>query len=149
MNPTGKVASLVYALVLLACAFFAGFDTFAFGFAIGDGGGQVGVAAGALLIGTLVGGAGLAIASLGSWTRWRAVSLIALASALVVLPAAVLYGWQSASAFWVNTHLGMHYEPWAWVSAILPPFLGLTAMVLSWVRFRRLTAQSREAPLTR
>jgi hypothetical protein len=149
MNPTGKIASLIYALVLLGCAFFAGFDTFAFAFAIGDAGGQVGVAAGTLLIGTLVGGAGLAIASLGSWTRWRALSLIALVSALVVLPAAVLYGWQSANAFWINTLLGMHYGPWAWASAILPPFLGLTAVVLSWVRFRRLTAQLPEAPLPR
>ena len=137
MNPTGKVASLVYALVLLGCAYFAGFDTFAFAFAIGDGDGRVSVAAGILLIGTLVGGAGLAIASLGSWTRWRPLSLIALVSALVVLPATVLYEWQSANAFWVNTRLGMHYGLWAWVSAILPPFLGLTATVFSWVRFRR------------
>ena len=139
MDPTGKVVSLFYAILLLGCAFFAGFDTFAFAFAIGDDGGQVGVAAGILLIGTLVGGAGLAIASLGSWTRWRAVSLIALVGALVVLPAAVLYGWQSTNAFWINTHLGMHYGPQAWASAILPPFLGLTVVAWSWARFRRLT----------
>jgi hypothetical protein len=40
MNLKGKVASLVYALVHLGCAFFAGFDTFAFAFAIGDGEGK-------------------------------------------------------------------------------------------------------------
>jgi hypothetical protein len=90
---------------------FAGFDTFAFAFAIGDSGGQVDVAAGALLIGTLMGGAGLAIAFLRSWTRWRVVSLVALVCALLVLPAAVLYARQSANAFWVNTHPGMHYGP--------------------------------------
>ena len=145
MNPTAKVASLVFAPVLLGCVFCAGFDTFAFAFAIGDSGGQVDVAAGALLIGTLMGGAGLAIALPRSWTRWRVVTLIALVCALLVLPAAVLHAWQSANAFWVNTHPGMHYGPSAWVSAILPPFLGLTAVVLSWVRFRRFTAQLPEA----
>jgi hypothetical protein len=92
MNPTGKAASLVHALVLPGCAFFAGFDTFALAFAMGNSGGRVGVAAGALLIGSLVGGAGLAIASPGSWTRLPFVSLIALVCALPVLPAAVPYG---------------------------------------------------------
>jgi hypothetical protein len=149
MNPTGKVASFVYALVLLGCAYFAWFDTFAFAFAIGEGDGQVSFAVGTLLIGTLVGGAGLAVASLGSWTRWRAVSLIALVSALLVLPSAVLYGWLTAKAFWMNTRLGMHFGPWAWASAILPPFLGLAAVVFSWTRFRRLTTPVPEAPLTR
>jgi hypothetical protein len=61
MNLKGKVASLVYALVLLGCAFFAGFDAFAFAFAIGDGGGQVSLTAGTLLIGKLAGGVGLVL----------------------------------------------------------------------------------------
>ena len=138
MNLKRKVVSLIYAVVLLGCALFAGFDTWAFAFAIGDGGGQVSLAAGTLLIGTLAGGVGLVIAALGSWTRWPGVSLIALVSVLVVLPAAVLYGWQSVLAFWMNT--GMHYGLWAWASAILPPFLGLVAARLSWVRFRRLSS---------
>ena len=138
MNLKGKVASLVYALVHLGCAFFAGFDTFAFAFAIGDGGGQVSLAAGTLLIGTLVGGVGLVIAALGSWTRRQGISLIALISVLIVLPAASLYGWQSVNAFWINTKLGLHYGFWAWTSAILPPFLCLVAARLSWVRFRQL-----------
>ena len=132
--------NLIYALLLLGCAFFAGFDTFAFAFAIGDGGGQVSLAAGTLLIGTLAGGVGLVIAALGSWTRWRGISLIALVSVLVVLPAAVLYGWQSVHAIWINTQLGMQYGLWAWASAILPPFLGLVAAGLSWIRFRRLSS---------
>jgi len=149
MNLTGKVASLVYALVLLGCAGFAGFDTFAFAFAIGDADGRITVASGTFLIGTLAGGGGLAIASLGSWTQWRPVRLVALASALVVLPAAVLYGWQSANAFWNNTQLGMHYGPWAWASAILPPFLGLAGVVWSWERLRQLSALSQNAPPTR
>jgi hypothetical protein len=140
MNLKGKIVSLIYALVLLGCALFAGFDTFAFAFAIGDGGGQVSLAAGTLLIGTLTGGVGLVIAALGSWTRSRGISLIALVSVLVVLPAAVLYGWQGVHAFWINTQLGMHYGLWAWASAILPPFLGLVAAGLSWIRFQRLSS---------
>ena len=90
--------------------------------------------------GTLAGGVGLVIAALGSWTRSRGISRIALVSVLVVLPAAMLYGWQSVHAFWINTQLGMHYGLWAWASAILPPFLCLVAAGLSWIRFRRLSS---------
>lgn len=140
MNLKGKVVSLIYALMLLGCALFAGFDTFAFAFGIGDGGGQVDLAAGTLLIGTVAGGVGLVIAALGSWTRWPGISLIALVSVVVVLPAAVLYGWQGVHAQWINTQLGMHYGLWAWALAILPPFLGLVAAGLSWIRFRRLSS---------
>jgi hypothetical protein len=149
MNSTGKAASLVYVLLLLACAFFAGYDTFWTGFAIGDGGGLVGFAAGALLIGTLVGGAGLAIASLGSWTGSRGVSLIALVSTLAVLPMAVLFGWGQARACWINSQLGFHYSVWEWTAYILPPFLGLAAAVWSWVRFRRFAVRLPESPVTR
>jgi len=117
----------------------AGLDAFGFAFAIGDGGGQVSLVDGTLLIGTLAGGAGLVIAALGSWIRWRGISLTALVSVLVVLPAAVLYGWQDVRASWINTQLGMHYGLWAWASAILPPFLGLVVAGLSWIRFRRLS----------
>jgi hypothetical protein len=137
MNLKGKFISLIYALTLLGCAFFAGLDAFGFAFAIGDGDGQVGLASGTLVIGTLVGGVGLVIAALGSWTRWRGISLIALVSALVVLPAAVLYGWGNGRANWINTRHGMHFGWWSWASAILPPFLDLAALGLSWLRFRR------------
>lgn len=140
MPSADKVVSLVYALVLLACALFAALDTFAFAFGIGDGEGQVSLAAGALLIGTLAGGVGLVIAALGSWTQRPGMSLIALVSVLIVLPSAVLYGWQGVRANWINTQLGMHYGLWAWASAILPPFLGLLAAGLSWTRFRRLSS---------
>jgi hypothetical protein len=135
MNLSGKI---IYALVLLGCACFAGFDTFAFAFGIGDGDGQVSFLAGTILIGTLAGGVGLVIAALGSWTRSRGISKLAIVSILVVLPAAVLYGSQSARAFWINTQHGYHYGPWAWASAVLPPFLGLLAVGLSFMRLRRL-----------
>lgn len=149
MNPTGKVASLVYVLLLLACAFFAGYDSFWTAFGIGDGGGQVGIIAGALLIGTLAGGAGLAIASLGSWTRSRAVSLIALVSALAELPMAVLFGWGQARACWIDSQHGFHYSVWEWAAEILPTFLGLAAAVWSWVRFRRFAVRLPESPVAR
>jgi hypothetical protein len=100
---------LAYALLLVGCALFAGFDVFAFAFAVGDGGGQVGLAAGTLLLGTLVGGLGLLVATLGCWSWRRSLSLTALVSVLIVMPAAVLYGWQSVRAFTINTRLGMHY----------------------------------------
>ena len=102
--------------------------------------GESKIATGTLLIGTLAGGVGLVIAALGSWTRSRGISRIALVSVLVVLPAAVLYGWQSVHAFSINTQLGMHYGLWAWASAILRPFLCLVAAGLSWIRFRRLSS---------
>ena len=149
MNLTGKVASLVYALLLLACAFFAGYDTFWTAFGIGDGDGQIGVAAGALLISTLLGGIGLTFASLGSCTRWPTVSLIALVSALAVLPMAVLFGWGQARASWIDSHLGFHYSVWQWAAEILPPFLGLAAAVWSGARFRRFKAESPATLLTR
>ena len=136
MNLKGTLASLIYALVLLGCAFFAGFDTFGFAFGIGDGGGQISVAAGTFLIGTLVGGVGLIIAALLSWTRWPGTNVIALVSVLIVLPAAMLYGWQGVRANWLNTPLGMHFGLWNWSAAILPPFLGVVAAGLSWGRFR-------------
>jgi hypothetical protein len=136
MNLKGKLASLIYAPVLLACAFFAGFDTFGFAFGIGDGRGQVSLTAGALLIGTLAGGMGLVIAALGSWTRWRGANVIALISLLIVWPAAMLYGWQGVHAYWIDTQLGMHFSLWVWSSAILPPLLGVVGAALSWARVR-------------
>jgi len=140
MNLKGNFISLVFAMVLLVCAAFAAFDAFAFAFGVGDGGGQVSVAAGILLISALGGGVGLVIAALGSWTLRPGIGLIALVSALVVLPAAAIYGWQSVNAFWINTQVGMHYGLWAWASAILPPFLNLVAAGWSWIRFPRFSA---------
>jgi hypothetical protein len=127
MTVNDNISSLVFALLLLACACFAGFDTFAFAFGIGDGGGQVGLTTGTLLIATLAGGVGLIIAAIGSWSRRPGISLLALISAFIVLPAAVLYGWGSVHVFWHNTKVGLHYSIWAWASAILPPFLCLVA----------------------
>lgn len=141
MNLQRKIVSLTHALVLLGCAFFAWFDTCAFAFGIGDAGGHAGLVAGSLLIGTPIGGLGLALATVGCWIGWPGISLIALLSALIVLPAATLYGWQEGvRPFWLNTQLGRHYGLWAWASAILPPFLGLVVAGLSWVRLRRFSS---------
>ena len=136
MNLKGPLITLAYVLLLLTCAFFAGFDTFGFAFAIGDGGGQVDVLSGTLLIGTLAGGVGLIIAALSSWTRWRGTHVIALVSIVVVLPAALLYGWQAVRANWLNSQLGMHFGVWSWSSAILPPLLCVAAAGLSVLRLR-------------
>lgn len=141
MTSTARVVSCVYAALLLACAFFAGFDDLAFAFSIAEGDMQVSGAIGALLIATLAGGTGLIIASFGSWTRWRMLSLLGLVSAMTVLPAAILYGWQNTHAMWINTHHSIHYRPWAWASAILPPFLDLAAIAVSWSRLQRLSVQ--------
>ena len=98
MNPKGKLVSSLYALMLLGCAFFAGYDTFGFAFGIGEGGGQISLIAGTFLIGTLAGGGGLIIAALLCWTRWRATNVIALVCSIIVLPAASLFGWQGVRA---------------------------------------------------
>lgn len=138
MNLTGKFVWFPFFVLLLACAGFAGYQTFGFAFGIGESGGPISAIAAIFLIGTLVGGAGLVIAALGSWSPWRAFSLIALVSVVVVLPASVLFCRQDAWAMWVNSGLGYHFGAWRWASAILPPFLDLAALWLSWVRFRRL-----------
>ena len=135
MNLAGRI---VYSLVLFACAAFAAFDTFAFAFGIGDGGGQASLLAKTFLIGTLAGGVGLVIAALASWTRSPGISIFAIVCILVVLPAAVMFGWQSVRAFSNNTQHGYHYGWGAWASAILPPFLTLLAVALSWIRLRSL-----------
>jgi hypothetical protein len=138
MNPTGKFVSLVYALVPLGCASCAVFDAWAFAFAIGDGGGQPGPAVSALLIATLVGAVGLAIAALGSLARSPVFSLIGFITALLVLPAAALFAWANGRALWWNTRTGAWRSPlWEWGLTFLPPFLGLLAIVFSWLRFRR------------
>jgi hypothetical protein len=138
MKQTQKiVVSLAYALLLAACVCFAGFEVFGFAFAIGDGGGKIGLGAGIFLIATLVGAAGLFIAALGSWTRSRAARLIALASVLLVLPASVLYCWQNGEAFWHNTQVGFHYGPLAWATVLLPVPLDLAALLSSGLRIRQ------------
>lgn len=147
MNPTGKIASFVYAFVLIACACFAGFEVFGFAFAIGDGDGKIGLGTDIFLIGTLVGAAGLFLAVLGSWTRSRAVSLVALSSAILVFPAAGLFCWAQGGAFFHNTRVGFSYSPSAWASVLLPVPLDLAAVLLSGLRLRRFSRSVLELPI--
>jgi hypothetical protein len=136
VHPTGKIGSFVYALVLVGCACFAGSEVFGFAFAIGDGDGKIGLGIGAFFIATLAGAVGLVIAAIGSWTRSRAVSLIALAGALLVLPSAVLFCRAQGGALWHNSQVGFNYGPLAWASVLLPLPLDLAALLLSGLRFQ-------------
>jgi hypothetical protein len=134
---TQKIVSLAYALLLIACACFAGLEIFGFAFGIADGGGKIGPGIGILLIAALLGATALMIVAVGSWTRNRAVSLIALASALLVLPATVLFCWANGQALWHNTQIGYHSGPLAWASVLLPVPLDFVALLFSGLRFRQ------------
>jgi hypothetical protein len=138
MNLTGKFVWFPSSVLLLACAGFAGYQTFGFAFGMGESGGPQSALAAAFLLGTLFGGAGLVIAALGSWSHWRPFSFIAMVSVMVVFPASVLFGRQDAWAMWVNSGLGYYFGAWRWSLAILPPFVDSAALWLSWVRFREL-----------
>jgi hypothetical protein len=132
-----KIGSLIYALLLVACACFAGLEIFGFAFAIGDGGGTIGLGMGIFFIATLAGAIGLVATAGGSWTRSRTVSRISCASAVLVLPAAGLYGWQDVVAMWHNSQIGYHYGPFHWASALLPVPFDLAALLFSGLRLRR------------
>jgi hypothetical protein len=137
MNPTGKIASIAYALLLISCAGLAGFEVFGWAFAIGDSDGKISHLTGAFLIGSSLAAAGLLIMAFVSWTRWWAVSLIAMVSALFVLPIAAFFCWQQAPAMWLNAQSGGgHNETLDWVIVILPVPLDLLAIWLSWGRLR-------------
>lgn len=144
MNLTQKSVSFLYALVVIASACFAGFEIFGFAFAIGDGGGKVGLGTGAFLIGTLVGAVGLLIAASGFWARSRTLDLIAVVSAFLVLPAAVLFCWNNGRAQWHNSQIGFQYGAMAWASVILPIPLNLTVLLWSGLRFRQWGSSVRE-----
>jgi hypothetical protein len=146
MSPTGKIASFAYALILTTCGCFAGFEVFGFAFAIGDGDGKIGLGTDSFLIGTLVGAAGLFLAVFGSWTRSRAVSLIALSSTILVLPAAGLFCWAQGRAFLHNAQIGFHYGPFDWASVFLPVPVDLAALLLSGFRFRQFGRSVPEPP---
>jgi hypothetical protein len=136
MNPNGKVLLVVYAVVLLGCAYYVGYDTSGVAFGIGESNESIGLVWGTFLIATLVGGAGLVIAALLSWTRWRAVNLIGLACALTVLPLSGIVGCTGVHACWFNAKTITLCPRLEWASIILPAPLDLVAVALSWLRFR-------------
>jgi len=131
------ITSLANALLLIACALFAGFEVFGIAFGIGDGGGSIGLGAGTFLTATLVGAVGCLIAALGSWARSRTVSLIGLTSALLVLPAAFVFCRQDGWAFWHYSQMGFHYGLFAWATVLLPVPFDFAALLLSGLRFRQ------------
>ncbi|HUD55964.1 MAG TPA: hypothetical protein VMR02_12095 [Terracidiphilus sp.] len=121
MNLTRWPVTVVYAVLLLGCVGFALYQTWGAMFAMGESETAVGLVAGAFLIVTVLGAAGLVIGALGSWTRWRSYSVIALVGALGVLPMAALFCRQNRGAI-----------------DFLAIALDLAAVSLSWLRFRQL-----------
>src|ERR1035441_1929221 len=95
MNLTGRPISIAYAILLAGCAWLAWRQMLGLGFAMGETAGGIGLSGDAFLIVTAIRIAGLALASLGSWTRWPFFSLIATLSLIGVLPMASIYFKQS------------------------------------------------------
>jgi hypothetical protein len=140
MNPSRILRSLVYAVLLAACACFALYYLWGFMFGMGESGGPDTLIGDTILGVTLLGAAGLVIAALLSWTRWRAFNLIATVSAILALSASVLWCCSETRAMWLNTQSGVyHYGLFAWAAALLPAPLDLVAVMWSWFRFRRRT----------
>ena len=134
MNLTGRPISIAYAVLLAGCAGFALRQTEGIMFGIGESPGAIGFAAGAFLSVTVLSTAALAIAALGSWTRWPVFSLIGIVRAVGILPTATLFFRQTMDAtYW------QYNGPWAAVADILPLFLDIAVVWLSWLRFRQLT----------
>ncbi|MGA2671790.1 MAG: hypothetical protein ABSE99_01070 [Terracidiphilus sp.] len=133
MNLTGRPISVAYAVLLAGCATFALRQTQGIMFGMGESGGALGLVAGAFLSVTVISTAALAVAALGSWTRWPVFSLIGIVSAVGVLPAASLYCRQTMDAsYW------QYNSPWVAAGDILAFVLDIAAVWLSWLRFRQL-----------
>jgi hypothetical protein len=138
MNRSRIPRSLVYAVLLAACACFALYHLWGFMFEMGESGGPDTLIGDTILGVTLLGAAGLVIAALLSWTRWRALSLIATASAILALSAALIFFQSDIRAMWLNTRRGVyHHGLFAWAAALLPVPLDIAAVLWSWFRFRR------------
>ena len=128
------VLSLFYAVLLIACALFAGFQIFGWLFVIGETDRQPAAWEEALLICTGVGAVGLLITSFGSWMRHKSISMIALVSALLVLPVFAQYflGYGMSMSDVVG--------PLDWENVgvyVLPAPLDLVVAWWSWSRFRQ------------
>jgi hypothetical protein len=142
MKATHRAASFFYALLLIACAGYAGFEVWAFAFGIGDGDGQVGFGVGVLFAATLIGIGGLLIAAASSWAKKRLFRWIALGSVLLVIPAAALFSISQGRAILSNMDLGFHYSAFDLSTILLPVPLDCAALIVGMRRFgfRRATA---------
>jgi hypothetical protein len=137
MNLTGRPISIAYAILLAGCAWLAWRQMLGLGFAMGETAGGIGLSGDAFLIVTAISIAGLALASLGSWTRWPFFSLIATLSLIGVLPMASIYFKQS-----LDVPIWHYNSPWVGASEILAFVLDIAAIWLSWLRFRHLAHKS-------
>ncbi len=99
MKPSRWPLSLVYALLLVGCAYFAGHQVFGIMFGIGESGESIGLLGGAFLIVTALGTVGFGIAAVGAFSKVRAFGFLGVASAVAVLPASGFLAWQEFLPF--------------------------------------------------
>jgi hypothetical protein len=138
--------SVIYAVLLAACAYFAWQQLFGLMFGMGESGAALGFVGAAFLIVTAFGVLGFAIAAFGVFSRVRAFGVLGLASAIAVLPVAGIFAWQE---FHFVTSIAESSDPlirsmyqhhtWDLVKSFLPLALDLAAICLSWLWLRMVT----------
>lgn len=135
--------SIVNALLLAGCAYFAWHELFGLMFGMGESGTSPGLLGGAFLLVTALGVVGFAVAAFGVFSRLRVFGLLGLASAIASLPAAAIFAWQEVRVIlsisnstdpWLRSWYQAH--TWDRVESFLPVALDLAAICLSalWLR---------------
>jgi len=132
VNLTGRPISILYGLLLAACACLAAYQLFGMMFAMGESE-EAGLLATGFLILTALGIAGLALAALGSWTQHPFFSLVAMAGLVGVLPEALIFLRQSS-----QPTIWQWNSPLVAASGIFAFILNIAAGVWSWFRYRQL-----------
>ncbi len=137
MNLTGRPISIAYAILLAGCAWLAWRQMLGMGFGMGESVGGIGLVGATFLIVTALGIAGLALASLGSWTQYPFFSLIAMAGVIGVLPEALIFLREpNGIPIW------QWNDPQFAAPGALVFVLDLLAGLSSWLRFRQLVHKS-------
>ena len=133
MNLTGRPISIALAILIAVCVCLAVYQMCGMMFAMGDSGEPASFLPGAFLIFTAVGILLLAVAALGSWTRYPFFSLIALLGSVGVLPMTFIFFKQSMGPI-----VWQYNDSRVVLSGILFFVLNLAVAGLSWLRWRQL-----------
>jgi len=132
VNLTGRPISIIYGLLLAACACLATYQLFGMMFAMGESE-ESGLLATGFLILTALGIAGLALAALGYWTKHPFFPLAAMVGLVGVLPEALIYLRQSP-----EPTIWQWNSPLVAASGIFAFMLDIAAGLWSWFRYRQL-----------
>ena len=154
MNDSRWSISVIYAVLLAACTYFAWQQLFGAMFVIGETDRSPGLLDSALLILTALGTLGLAIAAIGAFSRMRAFGFLGLASAIAVLYMAAAFAWQEYQYIML---ISRSNGPWirqlnplpSWedrVKSFLPLALDLAAILVSWLWLRQIARDNTKGP---